>query len=365
MLLFKSFVSLLFFFFRVASPINTVSCFLNFKSPCQPSTPIYDPLAMTAYISRYNTFVKSCNLNPDIANVSSSLISPMIDSVLNMDCQGNVPYSTQSNLSYNYNKQCGLMEVYSSLYACINANKKKHDLLVYTNTSFLNIIYNAPQSQCIFLGLGTMDNFFEKTVWIQSSRMFPNLTNTLAHEIGHTKGLQHSGAVGSSWEYADCSCPMGCASTINLCFNAPNANALGWAKPIIIKQQNFITNNWNYILLPIYATTYYNNILINNTQTNTPIILSLRSSKIEPGIDDLSLMNFNQVYIPIDKAISIHIISNTTQRSMFFDAIAPQSQWDGSILGIKVFFKHVIFLPSLNGSMVSFCFYQKTLLDCV
>ena len=338
---------------------NTISCFLNMNGPCSKNSPVYDSVAMNQYLNRYNKFIKDCNFNT--IDVIPNYIVPVVDTVLNMPCEGMVPFSKTYNANYSFNK-CGLMEIYSVQQACINANEMKRNLFLKNNNPFINIVYNLPSTSCDFLGMGTVE--FDKTensVWIQSSRLFnPNLSNTLVHEIGHTKGLHHSGAYGSKWEYADCSCPMGCAGTIDICYSPPNANLLGWAKPI---QMQKTINKWTQLFLPFYVSRLYNHILVDNGN-GCKLFFSVRSSLIEKGIKDLSLMNSDSKYVISDASINIHTMNS---RSMFVDAIPQGMVWDsyGVFCNMTVAIKHIAYVTKVNGSLVSICFYTNSIKNCL
>lgn len=330
---------------KSVSPLKSLSCFTNL--PCYP-TLAPDPVTQSqTYLNSYNAFVAKCNKN--VASIVDYQLPPL-DYVDNMSCQGTLQVSNTA-LNYNFNSGCGLQETYSAMYSCIQKNQKKYESLVKANEPFVNVILNMPQNKCnSFLGMGTIPSSpsqKETTVWIQSSRIFPNFANTLAHEIGHTQGLQHSGAVGSTWEYSDCSCPMGCSLDASICFNAPNANKLGWAKPMIIKSYNLLKEHFEYYFIPIYASTLYNNYKVEGTN----LTFSLRSNIIEKSIDKLMLMNENAVYVPANNAISIHTIQNS--RTMFIDAIQPGSIWYGKKWG-NIIVKYMAFLPNLNGSVIGF-----------
>lgn len=328
--------------------LNTLSCFTNFAGPCASANGGYATTTTQLYFDSYNRFVAKCNKN--VESLVDYQLSPL-DNVNNMNCQGSVPVQKGDPLNYNFNSQCGLLETYSALYSCINNNKVKYDSLRKGGAPFVNVILNMPEYKCTgFWGMGTVPASpadKENTVWIQSSRILPNLTNTLAHELGHTRGLQHAGTIGSSWEYSDCSCPMGCASDGSMCFNAPNANRLGWSRPIRVVAQA----KWVYYYLPIYATTLYNNYAIGN------LTFSLRSSSYEAGIRNLMLASSNGSYVPAENAISIHMM-RADNRSVFIDALpVGGAAWDGAKWGVRVLVKHFAFVASIQGSIIAFFFY--------
>jgi hypothetical protein len=89
---------------------------------------------------------------------------------------------------------------------------------------------------------------------------------------------------------------------------------------------------------------------------------SLRSSAVEPGIANLFLANVNKSDVRIDKVISVHTISNVTNRSMFLDVIGIGGQWNPSAARFVV--KHVTFIESLKGSIIAICFYLQASSNC-
>ena len=362
------------------SPANllTLSCFVNVNGPCNTGALTMGQVDMNAYVGRYNKYVKSCNFNP-VADLSSAdLLPPIVDSVLDMSCDGFVLPS----LNYSFTKQCGLMETYATLYACINANDAKYKYLLNTNETFTIIVYNLPL-KCPWLGLGTIPQETQSSrynsVWIQGERMRNiNYTNTLVHELGHTKRLQHAGAFGSTWEYADCSCPMGCAKDINLCFNAPNANRLGWAKPIFIDQT--LQNYWMTVFVPIYTTAFSNHVMIQVT-SDCALYFSVRSSLGGPAdssVSGLTVVNYVKNYVPVENALGIHAMNASSNRAMAVDFLSESKTkiWDfagiannvcgNTVIDMlkKLAIVHHEFIQSEGGSLVSFCFYGKTVGNC-
>ena len=328
---------------KSVNALNTLSCFTNLASPCSMNNNVN---GAQIYFDSYNKFVARCNKNVETL-VDYQL--PPLDSVNNMDCQGSI-----QSLNYNFNSQCRLIETYSALYSCIDNNQNKYNSLISSGLPFVNIILNMPEKKCTsFFGMGTIPRTpadKENTIWIQSSRLLPQFTNTLAHELGHTSGLQHAGTIGSDWEYSDCSCPMGCAADGTLCYNAPNANKLGWSRPIFLN--GIISKGkWVHYFLPIYATTLYNNYVVNN------LTFSLRSSIYEPGIKNLMLASSNGTYVPAENTISIHML-RADNHTIFIDALEVGGTiWDGAQWGAKVLVKHFVFMMTLKGSIVAFYFY--------
>jgi hypothetical protein len=299
---------------------------------------------------------------------SADLLPPTIDATIDMKCTGYVPPLS----NYSFTKQCGLMEIYSTLYECFRVNANKYNFFTSNNIKFTNIIYNLPTS-CP-LGFALSDRNYN-VVWIQQVQLLNiNLTNTLAHEMGHTRGLYHSAAFGSDWEYADCSCPMGCAKDINVCFNAPNANRLGWAKPIVL--DNNIINNWMEVYLPIYTTSFYNHVMIKVTD-DCSLYFSVRSAVgPDSGISGLSVVNIHQERMLIENTVNIHAMNSSYLRPMAVDFIPahPSKIWlfrdiatrvCGSVTTFKnIAVLHHMFSPQEQGSYVSFCFYKDSVDNC-
>lgn len=307
----------------------------NWKGNCN-----YIPAAsinINSYINSYNTFASNCNANTDFDAKSKFFIDTYIDNIIDIDCE--------EGINYNFTKQCGLREIYSVLDKC------KTD--VPTSTPPLYFLYNMPLS-CPFLGLASKNE-----IWLQGSKLVdPLFANILAHEYGHTYGLLHARAEGSTWEYADCSDPMGCASTVNVCFNAPNSNKIGWAKPIIIKASFLKPKILHNFFLPIFSTTFANNIQFQFNSSS--LFLSLRSSEgklnVDSGILGLQLVNYKKRLVSIQNAISIHSTNETTI-SNFLDAVQPHQTWKYMIpIELQeITLKYVEYVKG-KGALINFCF---------
>lgn len=344
---------------------------INMNGPNCPNNPNAN---IFEYISSFNRFVNGCNMNPHLEIKYPMFIDPTVDEILNMDCEGQANGLTP----YNFTKRCGLIETYSALLLCQEVNAEKMKRLVSTNELFLNVIYNLPIS-CPFYGLGSQGLVNgQGQIWIQGSRMVPEYANTFAHEYGHALGLKHAGAMGSTWEYADCSDPMGCASTINLCYNAPNANAIGWSQPIHINVDSSTRGIWSEYFLPIFTTAYYNNFLITVPGTSCDLFFSLRSGQqnifADSAIETLTVVTYNGTYAPLQNSVSVHAKNQTsTAHSILVDVVPMSSIWAfdqiaKQVCGSSVTFgniaiKHIQFIAR-KGSSISFCFYNKKVTDC-
>lgn len=319
--------------------VDSVACLYNWQGRCNsiPSS----SLNMFDYINSYNTFVTNCNKNPNFDMKTKFFLDTFIDKTINIDCE---------TKTYNFTKQCGLMEIYSVREKC---NREEENSTIF--------MYNMPLS-CPFLGLGSES---QKEIWIQGSKLLdPLFANILAHEYGHILGLSHAKAIGSLWEYADCSDPMGCASTINICYNAPNANKLGWAKPIYLKTSILTPNTWYNFFIPIFSTSFINHILLNIDNTNLNLFFSIRSSQgandTDKGILGLKLENFKRKFIPIENAVSIHLM-NDTKSSYFIDALEPKPKqlwtFNTHVKNITVNVRYTEFIKN-RGGFISLCIDQ-------
>lgn len=383
-------ISFLFFLLIAASSFKTgmarrsytISCFLSLQGNCSIGSTTIKDFNVNDYIRRYNIFTQACNMNPNNNGINNDFILPYgIDSIINKPCDGTkpIPPFTQN---YTYSKQCGLTESFASLQHCLDNNSQKMNIY-NNNTNIIDytvIIYNLPLN-CPFYGLGTTGKELKHyTIWIQTSRLTnSNYSNTLAHELAHTKGIMyHSGAFGSTWEYADCSCIMGCASGINVCFNAPMSNMLGWSKANILDPLVSNKNKWIDMFIPIYTRSFYNHIIIPIPNSECQLYFSVRSSDGRPDADSeisgLSVVNINNNYVPVENTLSIHAM-NTTQKvpkSVDFLIANPINIWDFSqysqqVCGkdhINIAIKHKYYNKITGGSLVSFCFYDLSISIC-
>jgi hypothetical protein len=297
----------------VAKPIETISCFLNLEGSCN-SALSFDSNKMRIYMDEYNSYVKKYNFN----NPTKFFLPTQMDTILKMPCDGDY---------YSFTNNCDHPEIFVAQDLCRIANMNK------SSTTELYIIFNLPSKSCNKVwGFATTASEPWNAVWIQSSRLFdPSKVTTLVHEMGHTKGLNHSGAYYfTTWDYADCSCPMGCAQSIEISYNPPNAYLLGWAEPITV---SVLYNNWSYVDLALYASRKKNHIMLENKQKDCKLFFSVRSSIIEPGLVNIGNVNSNGMYVFIDGSLSIHTLED---RSMFVDAIPVESTWSGLYCGMNI-----------------------------
>lgn len=382
---FLYFIFSIFSFFSVSKGSYSISCFLNLQGDCNKGSTTINNFNVNDYIHRYNIFTQTCNMNPKSNGINSEWTLPYgIDNIMNTPCIGVIPPFT---INYNYSKQCGLIEAYSTLQQCLNNNLQKMNTY-YNNLNILNytiILYNLPIN-CPFYGLGTTQIYRKYSViWLQTSRLTNyNLSNTLAHEMAHTKGIiYHSGTFGSTWEYSDCSCIMGCASSINVCFNAPVSNMLGWSKPYLLNPLLSNKNKWIDIFIPIYTRSLYNHIIIPipNSESECQLYFSIRSSDGRPdadsGISGLFVVNINNIYSPVENSLSIHAMNNTQKIPKAVDFLIANltniwdfSQFSEQVCGktnINIAIKHKYYSNYISGggSLVSFCFYDFSNKMCI
>ncbi|KAG1673456.1 hypothetical protein FOA52_002222 [Chlamydomonas sp. UWO 241] len=138
----------------------------------------------------------------------------------------------------------------------------------------------APSLVCPWLGLasfGCTGAFCY--AWVRFDQV--KRLNIIFHELGHTLQFSHSSS--STWEYGDCSCPMGCTGE-RACLNAPQAVRAGWYKELAVHTSaNTLPGMWYRYSIPAAELTDTNTVKISPTGApflgNPSYYLSLKTNR--------------------------------------------------------------------------------------
>lgn len=175
----------------------------------------------------------------------------------------------------------------------------------------------CPWSGLASIGCGTAPPC---RIWLQGAYVTLSL-NTAFHELGHTLGLQHASTPTDS--YGDRTSAMGSCCN-ERCMNAPQATAVGWARPIRISPltDTFFAQvpigTWSrQIVLPALEAAYDGNagaaegnfVEIRTARMSSPLFISFRAAL--PGVWPFQ----SGVTAPF-LGISVHAFNGTAERPM-------------------------------------------------
>ena len=317
---------------------NMITCFVNWQGPCQSMTASIDVSHVLTYIDQVNAKLSSCNMNPDRTRVPGYLVNDgAIDSVVYLPCVNTVRQVNMSSptapfrLPYNVTKVTDIAAMYTAESACKIASGGK-DAVARANPPYTTVLFNVQNLPEYGAATEGDARSTELMVWVRADRVLPQpprggYATTLTHELGHTWGLEHSHS--RAWDLGDCSCPMGCADTIDTCFNAPNARKLGWAAPLLPPQVPGASAT-TYVI-PVFTTAYENHVVLD-VSGGYALYLSVRSSQGSPfaaaAVAAQLVSNYNGTMVAVQNAVSVHLVSATD--TYFVDAVA-----EGATLSLR------------------------------
>lgn len=275
---------------------------------CDLGQNVYSHQGVVEFLRAYNYNILKCNKNPSLM---PKLLMRTSYYRVSLPCTGS--FKGHPTLTFNMSKQCGLTELYGP-----------YQYLEKDGKTDLTLILNMPKS-CMYYGIHTNGIVALNEVRLEKAEW----ATTLVHEMGHEWGLGHSRSL--DWEYGDCSCNMGCAPTVDVCINAPQAHKVGFLRPLPESEVRII-DSWRTYKLPLYESQLNSYVIVKGKRSNTTsacdLYLSVRSSKVEKGIAGLGSINFDGQWVAFDNQLSIHLVVNG-QQPYFVDTIAPNGQvWE-------------------------------------
>lgn len=263
-------------------------------------------------------FFNVCTFN----NASYQKNHRMFPQTVSMPCAGKTPLS---KMTYNVSNTCGFMELYA--YQEFAAVAYSEFTGGKNLTSTPQVIVNTPLN-CQFYGAGNQDckNKRQCYIWLRADRL--HLTQTFIHEYGHTLNLQHSANIAniprpgmSFWAYGDSSCIMGSASSSQICYNAPHARKLGYAKPIVdLVASALPLNVTKTYTLPFFTTSPINHMTLKTA--TAMIYISIRSNSASLNGADHTI---NADY---DKVLSIHMLKSTDAKPSIIALVKPGKSYN-------------------------------------
>lgn len=302
-----------------------------------------------------------------------------------IQCSGTTPYSY---MSFNLTRQCGFKEIY----ALQEAAQKAWETANGSPMTFKRrVIGNAPMN-CGWYGTATWGCPGKYCyVWGRVDRTFPESTgswggkpfmNNFVHEIGHTLSLSHSSD--NTWEYGDCSDPMGCASFNDVCHSAVYSRKMGWSKPVVdVNDFNMPLNLWVPYAIPVFSKSSVNHVTVSTKAWTdggggTVLYLSMRSKDaaattdgFDEGLMDkfnnmLSIHQFNVSYDLVAQydsgatplvcisGVTELVVLKSTRSDPYLDSFLQRGH-----IAIKV-----TSLDKSSGARIAICKYVSSPSDC-